>query len=55
MITFEAYRGLKQECLRIAKQSAPIDKWEGNKVLEYSVVVGIAKEWDDFLKEQCEE
>jgi len=49
--TIEFFRGAEAECLRIARHSASPGRWEGKKITSFSVIIGPAKEWDEFLRE----
>jgi len=48
---FEAYRGDKKECQRIAEHSMAPNTFEDKKVIAFHPIVGPANEWDEFLAE----
>ena len=52
VVTFEGYRGDESECDRIADQSVCPPTYKGHKVTSFDIIVGPAKDWEDFLKEQ---
>jgi hypothetical protein len=51
MSIFEAYRGTKKECQRIANHSVAPNTFEGQKITAFETIIGPAKEWDQFLEE----
>jgi len=51
MCIFEAYRGSKKECIRIAKHSVAPNFFEGHKITTWKPIIGPAKDWEDFLEE----
>jgi len=54
MIIYEAYRGPKAECERIARHSAAPNTHAGHVVSAFKVITGPAQLWEDFLAENTE-
>lgn len=50
MVT-EFFRGDREECLRIRKQSTGGGEHDGCKTINpWTAIVGLAREWDEFLE-----
>ena len=51
---FEAYRGSKRECIRIARHSASPMSHKGKQVLAFKTIIGTASSWDKHLRDEEE-